>query len=96
MKNKIIVAVLALTIFGIAPMSFAATYGKSAGASYMVVEGTIVSIDKAKKLFAIKDRDDRKVYGLLAWVVDISSLNQGDNVKVTVPLPGGLVSKITR
>jgi hypothetical protein len=61
----------------------------------MVVEGTIVSINKAKNVFAVKDKDDGKVYGLLAWVVDISSYNQGDNVKVTVPLPGGIASKIT-
>lgn len=94
--KKSIITVIVLSILSIAPLSFAANYGKSMGASYMVVEGTIVSIDKAKNVFVVKDKDDGKTYGLLAWVVDISSFNQGDHVKVTVPLPGGIVSAITR
>ena len=96
MKKSILGVMIALFLVSISSLSFAASYGKSAGASYMIVEGTIVSIDKAKHLFAIKDKDDGTIYGLSAWPSDMDSLNQGDNVKVTVPLPGSLVSRISK
>ncbi len=94
MKRPILTTIIALSVFSISSLSFAASYGKTAGAGYMVVDGTIVSINKAKHLFAIKDKDDGKVHGLSA--LDIASLNQGDNVRVTVPLPGSLASKIVK
>ena len=96
MKKFTFFSIIALTILALTPMSFAASYGKSMGSSYMVIEGTIVSIDKAKHLFTIKDKDDGRTYGLSAFESDIASLNQGDNVKVTVPSPGQLVSKIRK
>ena len=96
MKNKIIISGLALVMLGIAPMGFAASFGKSGGQPYMVVEGTVVSVNKAKNIFAIKDRDDGKTYGLSAFASDIASLNQGGNARVTVPLPGSLASKISQ
>ena len=96
MKNYIMIPLIALFLLGISSSGFAASYGKSAGASYMVVEGTITSIDKAKNLFVIKDKDDGKAYGLSALASQTASLNQGDHVKVTVPLPGSLASKVTK
>ena len=93
MKNSIITAIITLSLLGVSSSSFAASYGKSLGAGYMVVEGTIVEINKAKNLFVIKDPDDGKTYGLSTS--NIAALNQGDHVKVTVPLPGSLVSKIS-
>ena len=96
MKNYLITAIITLSLLGVSSSGFAASYGKSGGASYLVIEGTIVSIDKTKNLFVIKDKDDGRTYGLSAFTSQIASLNQGDHVKVTVPLPGSLVSRITR
>ena len=94
MKKFTIFSILVLTILTLPLTAFAASFNKSAGASYMVIEGTIVSIDKANNRFLIKDNDDGKTYGLSTW--SVQSLNQGDHVKVTVPYPGNLVSKITK
>ena len=94
--KKTIITLIVLSVLSITPLSFAASYGKSMGASYMVVEGTIVAIDKAKNLFVIKDKDDGKAYGLGAGDSQIASLDQGDNVKVMVPLPGGVASRISK
>ena len=96
MKKGIIVAVIVVSLFSISSLSFAASYGKSIGSSYMVVEGTIVSIDKAKHTIVIKDKDDGKTYGFSVGTSNIASLNQGDSVRVTVPLPGSMVSKIRK
>lgn len=79
MKRPILTTIIALSLLSISSLSFAASYGKTAGAAYMVVDGTIVSVDKAKNLFAIKDKEDGKIHGLSAF--DLSSLNQGDNVR---------------
>ena len=95
--KKTIITLMALFMFTITPLSFAASYGRSMGASYMVINGDIRAVDKAKNLFVIKDRDDDgKTYGLSAFPSQIASLNQGDHALVTVPLPGGLASKITK
>ena len=96
MKKGIIITSVVLSLFIISLPSFAATYGKSVGTNYMVIEGTIVSIDKAKSIFVIKDKDDGKAYGLSAWGSDIANLSQGDSVRVTVPLPGHMASKIKK
>ena len=94
MKKSIIALLIVLSLFSISSLSFAVSFGKSMGIGYMVVEGTVVSVDKTKNIFAVKDRDDGKIYGLSAF--DVTSLNKGDNVTVTVPLPGSLASKITK
>ena len=96
MKNIIIAGIISVSLLSIFSSSFAASYGKSAGASCMVIEGTIVAVDKTKNLFVIKDKDDGKTYGLGAFASQIASLHEGENVKVTVPVPGSLVSKITK
>ena len=94
MKKPISAIIIALSLFSISSLSFAASYGKSLGVTYMVVNGSIVSVDKVNNLFAIKDGEDGKIYGLKTF--DIASLNKEDHVKVTVPLPGNWASKITK
>lgn len=94
MKKPILTTIIAVSVLSISSLSFAASYGKTMGASHMVVDGTIVSIDKAKNIFAIQDKEDGKIHGLSA--LDLSSLNKGDNVRVTVPLPGSVASKIVK
>lgn len=92
MRKNILMGVITLLLCSIPSLGFTATYGKSLGERYMVVEGTIVSVDKAKNTFAIKDKADGKIYKLSAR--GVGSLNQGDYVSATVPLPGKLASKI--
>ena len=96
MKKFTICSGIALAILAFSQLSFAYTYNKSVSGNYVVIEGSIVSVDKTKHLFVIKDKDDGKTYGLSAFASQIASLNQGDNVKVTVPYPGNLVSRITK
>lgn len=95
MKKILIIAGSIFTVLTFINTGFAASYGKSLGQSYMVIVGTIEAIDQAKHLFVIKDKDDGRSYGLSAWPSDMASLSQGNYVKVTVPLPGQLVSKIS-
>lgn len=94
MKNLTMFLIIALTMLTLTPMGFAAKRGKSLGVSNAVIDGTVVSIDKEKHLFSIKDKDDNTIYGLTAFALDITSLNKGDSVKVTVSMPGNVVSSI--
>lgn len=96
MKKLTVFSVIVLAILAFSQASFAASYGKNAGQSYMVVVGTIVKIDKTKHFLVIKDKDDGSTYGISASASDIESLNQGDAVTATVPQPGNLAFKVTR
>lgn len=96
MKKFTFFTIITLAILTFSQVSFAASYNKSAGASYMVIEGEIVKVNKSKGLFVIKDKDDGRTYGLSAFRSEIASLNEGDHVTVTVPHPGNLVSKIKK
>ena len=84
MKKTIMSIMIALFLLNISSFSFAASYGKSMGASNMVVEGTIVSVDKAKNQFTIKDDDDGREVTIQAWASDIAKLSQSAHVKVTL------------
>lgn len=94
MKNLIIMAIAAVSLVATGSQAFAARYDKSAGVSYQIIEGTVVSINKAKNLFAVKDKDDGKVYGFMAWASDLASLNQGDHVVVKSEKPGAIALSI--
>ena len=95
MKKLTILPILVLTILTFSQISWAASYQKFLGASNMVIQGTIVSVDPAKNLFVIKDEDDGTTYALISFA-DLSSLKTGDHVQTTVPHPGNLASQITK
>ena len=96
MKRTILLASMLVMLFGLATSSYAARYGKSAGASYKVIEGKVLSINQARGVFVIQDRDDGTRTTVLANAKQIASLNSGDTVKVTLPIPGSFASKIVR
>lgn len=96
MKKFTFLSIITLAILTFSQASFAASFNKSAGASYMVIEGTIVKVDQSKSRFVIKDKDDGKTYGLSAFKSQLGSLNEGDHAKVTVPRPGNLATRITK
>ncbi|MCA9399434.1 MAG: hypothetical protein KC618_06770 [Candidatus Omnitrophica bacterium] len=94
MKKSIIMLMAAISLIAISSQAFAARYDKRAGKGYKIVTGTIVSINKTKHLFAIKDDDDGKVYGFMAWASDLASLNEGAHVTVTTEHPGAIALSI--
>lgn len=96
MRTNITITMFALLLLFVSSSSFAATYSKNLGFRYAVVAGSIVSVDQTKRVFAIKDHDDGRVYRLSAGSSDITSLVQGENARVTLSLPGNAVSKIGR
>lgn len=96
MKKLIITTIAVVSLIATGSQAFAARYGKSAGRSYQITEGTVVSVNKAKDLFSVKDKDDGRIYGFMAWASDLASLNQGDHVVVTTEKPGAIALKITR
>lgn len=88
--------IAAISVVTFSSQTFAARFDKRAGGSYQITAGTVVSINKTKNLFTLKDSDDGKVYGFMARASDIASLNEGDHIVVTTALPGALALKITR
>ncbi len=96
MKRSIILLMAAISLITISSQAFAARYDRIAGVGYQITDGTIVSIDKTKNLFAVRDSEDGKVYGFMARDSQIASLNQGDHVVVTTEKPGALALKITK
>ena len=96
MRKYMIAAIFASLVLGIASSGFAATYGKSLAFRYSVIDGEVVSVDQGSRVFAIKDKDDGRVYHLSAGSNDIGSLVKGENARVTLALPGNAVTKIRR
>lgn len=94
MKNLIIASIAAVSLMTISSQAFAAQYNKHLGVGYRVVEGTIVSVNKEKNLFAVKDKDDTTVYGFMAWASDLASLSEGGHVVVTAEKPGAVALSI--
>lgn len=94
MKKLIITLTVAISLIAISSQAFAARYDKRGGVSYQITSGTIVSIDKTKNLFAVKDEDDGRVYGFMAWASDLASLNEGAHVTVTTEKPGAIALSI--
>ncbi len=95
MKKAIITAVIAVSMLGLTASSFAATYTKIAGASYVVVDGQVVSVNP-KGWFVIQDKDGGAQRTVYAFAKDLDSLSAGDHVRVTLPQPGSLASKIQK
>ena len=85
---------VAISLIAISSQAFAARYDKRAGVGYQITTGTIVSINKSKTLFAIKDDDDGKIYGFMAWASDLANLNEGAHVTVTTEHPGAIALSI--
>lgn len=79
---------VAISLIAMSSQAFAARYDRRAGKYYQIVSGDIVSIDKAKNRFAVKDEADGKVYGFMAWASDLASLSEGAHVTVTTEPPG--------
>lgn len=94
MKKSIIMLMAVIALVAVSSQSFAARYDKRGGVSYQITSGTVVSIDKTKNLFAVKDDDDGRTYGFMAWASDLASLNQGAHVTVTTEKPGAIALSI--
>jgi hypothetical protein len=96
MKRTILLTGVLLLFFGLTTASYAAHYGKSLGASYKAIEGTVLSVNQAKSNFVIQDKDDGTRTTVYASSKQIVSLNSGDSVKVTLSIPGNRARKIVR
>lgn len=91
MKKGIITAVVVLSMLGISSMSFARLDRKQGGIAYFIVAGQIVSVDKSKHSFSVKDGEDGRTYHFTASQSDIESLMEGSSVRVTARDPGVVV-----
>ena len=54
----------------------------------------MVSIDKTRNQFVVKDDDDGREVTIQTWASDIAKLSQGGHVKVTLPQFGNLATRV--
>ncbi len=94
MKKSLMLLVTGLLMLNISTLSFAERINKSAGSVSRIIQGQVVSIDKAKNRFVIKDDDDGKEVTIQAWASDIAKLSESDHVKVTLPQFGNLATRV--
>lgn len=94
MKKLLILLVLGLSMLNFSTFSFAERINKSGGTVSRIIKGQVVSIDKVKNRFVIKDEDDGKEITIQAWASDIVKLSQDAQVKVTLPQYGNLATSV--
>ncbi len=92
MKTKIIILVTLFLAVGTVTPGFAARYDKY----NIVVEGKILSIKSAKGVFVVEDQDDGSRRTVNAAPELIASLQEGEQVRVTLSRPGNFVQKLQR
>ncbi|MCB9756999.1 MAG: hypothetical protein H6753_01090 [Candidatus Omnitrophica bacterium] len=81
MKNKIIIAVAILMLFGFATTSFAGKPYKSAGVSYWTYEGVVIKLLPDQGALIVKDNDDGKEIHIHVDQDTQSKLQVGDQIK---------------
>ena len=96
MKKTLLITLVSLSAFVFAAVSFAETHYKSGGATYCLIEGKIISVDKAKDFFVVQDKDTKERTTVKAYDDVIASLNEGDNVGVTLAVGSNLALKVTK
>ena len=84
MKNKIMIASVALLIVGVSTLSFAETFEKRMGVTYTMIAGQIQSVDEAKNFIIVKDASTGLEKTVYVYPMLTASLKTGDNVKVTL------------
>ena len=94
MKKSLILLVVGLLMLNFSTLSFAERFNKSGGIVSRIIEGQIVSIDKAKNQFVVKDDDDGREVTIQAWASDIAKLSQSAHVKITLPQFSNLATTV--
>jgi len=96
MKKSILLTGVILLLLSLTTVSYAAHFTKSAGVSYKVIEGQVLSVNQAKGTFVVQDKDDGIRTTAYAASGQMVSLGSGDAVKVTLSRPGNRVTKIVK
>ncbi len=75
---------------------FAEMYQKSLGVTYKIIAGSVVSVDKVKNYFVVKDSETGKQTTVKTDAATIASLTEGQVVRVTLPQSGNLAIKVVK
>jgi len=94
MKKIIIIAIAAMFIFGLSSTSFAHRYSKSGGSNYTTIVGKVVSVNQEKHSFVLECNELGTKSTVFVQPDQISLLNAGDIVKVTLPQGSNMARKI--
>ena len=96
MKKPMMITLMMLLSVSLVTATFAEMYQKSLGVTYKVIAGSVISVDKAKNWFVIKDNETGKRTYVKADPDTIASLNEGQSIRVTLPQSGNLALKIVK
>ncbi len=81
MKNKLIIAIAVLMLFGFTTSSFAGRQNKSGGVSYWEYEGKVVELIPYQGALIVEDNDDGKRIHIHVDKETLSELKVGDVIK---------------
>lgn len=85
MKNIIITTIIASSVFDLNTISSAVTYyDRFAGVQYQTIIGEVVSVNTAKNIFVIEDKDAGTKTTVSTDSQTIASLSKGKIVRVTL------------
>ena len=96
MKNKIIIAVAVLMLFGFTTSSFAGKFNKSGGVSYTTYEGKVTELLPTQGALIVEDNDDGKAIHIHVDKDTQSGLQVGDVVKFDMQGSNCIITNVTK
>jgi hypothetical protein len=96
MKNKLIIAVAVLMLFGFTTSSFAGKSNKSMGVAYWTYEGEVIKLLPTQGALIVKDNDDGKEIHIHVDKDTQSELQVGDVVKFDMQGSNCVITNVTK